>query len=557
MKYLTHIFICVCTILVTFSCSVEIKDNAIYPDAFSDIDTFDQGEHTYGFYTEYDGVMKDEVWNVTEENSIYELSPSVGSLHINGKKNSKVFFVRTNPSPLTIPSWYTRYILSSKGSRTATDLKDETFNPQKLLEISDDEFVPVDYDLARNFVPPKLPLPVNRSAVGEPKDRSDLMREYEEGEQKLFYTDDDKTQEVATLRLKGTYCNIWVVDGYFTEGVATKTQVNNGSLVYLCNQFDKTYPIVRALFGEEQNFILNKDNEKVPVNEKVNIIIYDIKKDLSAGGTVGFFWGKDFYTSDVFKSSNEGKFFYLDAIWFYDSIGLLASTLVHEFQHMISFSTKPGSATWYNEMLSMLCEDALQSHLQLSENRTPRNRLSMFCKGYWLPGLTNWLGENNVLYSYASAYAFGAFLIRNYGGVQLLKEITSTESSNQESINEALRRCNVNKTFEEIFKEYVMAVLLWDIDKENIPSFNKPVNQTVANYQFNLPGINLGNYHIRKENGVEKRGPVLLPAGIESQLDLQPYGFTLHEVGTVGDDGLTLNFSDSYLSEERNYIVVK
>lgn len=556
MRRFFQFFFVICILIFGFSCSVNLEDRFLDWDADTPLGF--SGE-AYTFKpSKYDGSMRHDVWNVSQKKFIYEVHPSVASLRINAPKGSQVFFVRTNPSLLTIPSWYTRYTLSSEGGRFASNLEDRDFNSQKLLETSSDEFIPVDYMPARNFVRPNLPLPEGRSVTEEKENYADLIREYPEGTQKRFYTDDDKTQEMATLRLKGKYCNIWVVDGYFTEGVASNTQVNRASLVYLCNQFDKSYPIVRTLFGEEQNFVLNKKNEHIPISSKVNILIYDIQKDRFAGGTLGFFWGKDFYTSNVLKSSNEGKFFYMDAIWVCKSIGLMASTLVHEFQHMINFSTKLDSATWYNEMLSLLCEDVLHSHLEISEERSPRNRLSQFCKGYWIPGLTNWLGGNDVLYSYAGAYSFGAFLIRNYGGVNLLKEIAATKSSNQESINEALRKCGVNKTFDQVFQEYVIAVLTWDCNDVNKPSFNKMINENVAGYQFDLPSINLGNYNVRSGNGKQTRGPVILSSGVKGQVTLQPYGFSLHEVGTIGEDGqLRIDFSTPYLSGEKNFILVK
>lgn len=561
MKYLVRPLICICILFAFFSCKVDIRDS-IPEDILSDLPSSQElGEYIYDNLPRYDTVLEEATWNVSGENFIYELPPSVGTLHVNAPKNSQVFLVKTNPSLSTIRSWSTRYIRSlgtSISTRTASDSKVDFFDPRELLK-SSDEFFPIDYAPARNFVRPKLPLPPTRSATVV-EDKSDLTREYREGERQLFYTDDSKTQEWATLRLKGQYCNIWVVDKYYTtEGVYGQgTTVNFGSINFLKAKFDSSYPIVQAIFGKEQNFITDRNNKKVPINEKVNIIVYDIGKDGASGGTVGFFWGKDFYTSDIYRDSNEGKFFYVDSYWVRSSIGLSASTLVHEFQHMVHFSTKPSSATWYNEMLSMLCEDALHTHLELTEERSPRSRLSMFCEGYWLSGLTNWLGGNDVLYSYAGAYAFGAFLIRNYGGISLLKEIATNSSVNQESITEALKKLGKDKTFDQVFQEYVTAVLMWDSDDVTRPSFNKGVVENIAGYQFYLPAINLGNYNVRVVEGMQVGGPVLLPAGIEGQEHLQPYGFSLHKVGAIGSNNpLTIKFSIPYSSGGKNFLFVK
>lgn len=538
MKSLKFIIILICTSLFLFSCKGFIEGIS---------------------FSKYEGEIRTEEWTPTEDNPVYELTPSVGTLKINGKSQSEVYFVRLNPSSFFIPRWQTRYVTSSNGQRQAMDSKEEWSSSQQLIP-SLPEFVPVDYAPARDFVPPHLNSPSTRSASIAKKDYSVLQKEAELGDSRYLYTDDANTREWATLKFKGEHCNIWVVDGHYTSEAIYygSTQVNTPSLIYLATQFDKAYPIVHTLFGQEQDYILGWNGERISINEKVNIVIYDIKKDTSGGGTVGFFWGKDFYTSDVLSHSNEGKFFYLDAYWVCNFIEITSSTLVHEFQHMINHSSKPGSSIWFNEMLSLLCEEALQKKLQIADSNNPRSRLSQFCEGYWKGGLTTWGSGDDVMYSYARSYAFGAFLLRNYGGIQLLQNIALNPYVNETAIEEGLRASGINKNFEQVFTEFVLSLILSD-ENTNSLSLNRSVNQTINEYEFSLPAIDLNNYYVRRlSSGKIESGPLLFDAGIRGQLDLAPYGFSFHKVGLTKEDGsLTLNFSEVYLTGEKGYILVK
>ena len=61
---------------------------------------------------------------------------------------------------------------------------------------------------------------------------------------------------------------------------------------------------------------------------------------------------------------------------------------------------------------------------------------------YYYAGFTNWREGEDVLASYACAYAFGAYLVRNFGGIELFHQTLINEYVNEESVTQALKACN-------------------------------------------------------------------------------------------------------------------
>ena len=154
----------------------------------------------------------------------------------------------------------------------------------------------------------------------------------------------------------------------------------------------------------------------------INIVIYDIGNDFAkatSGTIVGYFNSKDYYAPGIANYSNSGKYLYLDSYFTSCIPAMTYSTLAHEFQHMINWNMKHiqkglKASTWYNEMLSMLFEDMMQKSLGIKDSYTPKNRLATFENYYRYSGLE--YNNSATLVSYASVYAFGAWLVREFGG---------------------------------------------------------------------------------------------------------------------------------------------
>lgn len=216
----------------------------------------------------------------------------------------------------------------------------------------------------------------------------------------------------------------------------------------------------------------------VPCNEKIIILVSDLFGDAvenQQNGTVGYFYQGDVYNTTYFKNTygsslntNECEMFYIDAAFLYNNQDTVYSTLVHEFNHMINYviktvnyKTKTNAwqipETWYTEMLSMTTEDMFQSYLKIKDENSPKGRLPNFNFNYnygfkrWDYSESNWDDNQKQLYNsimYANTYAFGAYLVRNFGGIELLKEMAQNDYVDETSITMALRKCNPNYTYE-------------------------------------------------------------------------------------------------------------
>ncbi|MBQ4330555.1 MAG: hypothetical protein IJC31_01825 [Spirochaetaceae bacterium] len=473
--------------------------------------------------------------------------------------------------------------------------------------ISADGIIRRDYVPARDFVPPVLGAAggAGRSAVeglsavvAEPM-KSVTSSNLAVGETKELWVDLPKsgvgtyeskfvgttyyTKRPATLQAQGDNCYIWVLDSYFDDSSASGSKISSEEANALAKKFDELCPLVREVFGTESDKMIDIDglvsiSSGSDTGTKVNIVVYDIEGDYKAGqesGTLGYFWAKDYYTAAAAAESGDatigltncGKYFYVDSYFLNEAPEMLYSTLAHEFQHMINFGQKTMrsmetaqteaqvlvSQTWSNEMMSMVCEDMVQEYLGVQDKDSPIARLPWLCQYYYLSGLTDWLGGNSVQVSYAGAYAFGAYLARNYGGKELIKEIATNGYVDQEAITQALKSIGEKETFESVFEKYAQALVLDNAPPAaNAPSFNRSV-----------PGIGEGKrmkaidiFKVQYQD--EELYPILLDTNANSRVDLRPYGFTLHSIGYIDSAGdIQLTFSSPVEDKEKVYILVQ
>lgn len=397
------------------------------------------------------------------------------------------------------------------------------------------------------------------------------------------------TKRSATLRAAGKYCYIWVVDGYYStdSGAVSGAAVTEEQIKTLMEKFDGMYPLIREIFGKEAEVMVDGDSI-VPIDKvsdtgsKVNIVVYDINGDYASsqqGGVFGYFWAKDYYTpktatssaTDVIKLSNSGKYFYIDSYFTqnFNWAPSMYSTLAHEFQHMINFGVKtltpaayngnnnpPSSATWYTEMMSMLCEDMMQQYLGCGDTASPKSRLSQFCTYYTSSGITEW-NDNAQLASYAVAYTFGAYLARNYGGAELIQKAAQNGSVDEASITEALKAMGYDETFDSAYIKFAQALVLNNADKQDTATLNKNAKTyQFSVYTYPMTAIDLWSYNT--VNDAKVSGPVLYSAKKDGQLAVRPYGFTLHQIGYTQNAGsVSLTFSSPVSQTEQIYLLVQ
>jgi hypothetical protein len=363
------------------------------------------------------------------------------------------------------------------------------------------------------------------------------------------HTDGSMSWYTITARLVAItrYMYIWIDENRLDDGslvdddnLVTMSQVQKLGEVFDGSDDlswkDGIFHLATNVFGYENGGGPEGDGG-VDADQHISILIYDIDSDeVVDSGVVGYFWAKDLYSDSSLPPgwrSNRAEMFYIDA-HFLDSLpGFTESTLAHEFQHMINFNGKfleKGIvvSTWYNEMLSMLCEDLVTSYLNLADptEDSPRSRLTRFNSGYYLSGVSDWLSGSDVLYSYAGAYTFGAFLARNYGGAPFISRMSNNSLPDIASINEAMNYMGSGDTFSNAFYDFGQTLLLGDGTYPGIKTFSS-LDSTVDTTGYTLAGFDLDNIEQKFNPAIS--GPFLFNP--EDQATLRPYGITLHSFG--------------------------
>ncbi|WP_407426872.1 hypothetical protein [Treponema sp.] len=401
-------------------------------------------------------------------NQVFKIDANTAGISISTNENlagKSIYYAVVNTSSTKVEKEYARYVTEKTNSDRS--VVEETYEPEFDDDDEDihnaplhDYFFPEFETSSSRSVSSKAVAPVEKLTLKEGTTKKTL---YVRGRS-------DYTLKTATLYAFNDICNIWILDGdAFITGEKRKFELSES----YAKKFAEIYPLIRTVFGEESDSIytstrgaresMNKISE---TGTKVNIVLYDIGADASQGNTIGLFSSMDYYKNGLTFSntkvnrSNEGKYFYIDSYFAVTRYDYSLSTLAHEFQHMINFSVKAMNGlscdSNLNEMLSMLCEDMMQSYLGISDEYSPRNRIKTFIKKYYLTGIRNY--DASVV-AYANAYIFGVWLTREFGGAPLVKEMMSNKASNNDCIAKAVNTLSgKNMSFDEIFSQFVNAV---------------------------------------------------------------------------------------------------
>ncbi|MDR1785428.1 MAG: hypothetical protein LBR23_03040 [Spirochaetaceae bacterium] len=458
--------------------------------------------------------------------------------------NETLYLVRVNPSSTTVPHAYTG--TTASGSQAAYMQGSRSVFQQNLGAEEDAPVIrPHRASQEFNANPPRF------AEIQDGRSRSVLGENHgyaacAVGDTGQFWVENSAkvmVQKNATLKVRSTWAKIWVADDNFDDA----SNVNDDNKITalqaddLAEKFDLIYPIETAFFGTEMrkasaNTPNPADVKGIDGDDRIQILVYDIDDDYpsnQSGGTFGYFWGKDEYTQAQLDSggasaykSNEAEIFYLDAHFLDKYPETMYSTLVHEFQHMIHFNRKTlrlgrNSETWYNEMLSMLAEDMISPLIEVGADNSghPINMRIPTFNVYYICGLTSWLSGNAAVYSYSVAYAFGAYLARNYGGAAFVKDMFDNDEVNQASITAALAGQSVDPrvdSFEDALLRFPEALL------NNTTSgitFNKTVN-----YSMNVPTVGSTNYNFAAFNIYDNNYKV--SDGVFNALDISKGSYT-------------------------------
>jgi hypothetical protein len=267
-------------------------------------------------------------------------------------------------------------------------------------------------------------------------------------------------------------------------------------------------------------------------------------------GLGGYFWQKDWFSQAELDrtayppplKTNYAEIFYLNSVYL-DKLdpSFMYSTLAHEFQHMINFNLKRirqglTSPTWYDEMLSMLTEDVIDPFIGIpatDAGHPIRQRMPSFLATYNDYGLEEWVNGSAAVYP--KNYAFGAYLVRNYGGPLLLQKMLANNSVGIASISAALGEITPGMNFQHALDRYGEA-LVYNGTAPDVISFNHDVTQTVNGKSYTFAGFNIWNM-------TRNPGPGKGPKSYAASDDVKGYSVQLQLLATnqSGDFSVTLN----------------
>ncbi|MBR4449729.1 MAG: hypothetical protein IKS30_05965 [Treponema sp.] len=539
-----------------------------------------------------------KTWDYSSDNNIFEIGPEVASVTINNysaAKGKTIYLVQANKSNTEIPASNLRTVQATS-SVAATPVRAATADDA--LEISEFEYK------YRHFVPPADVSSIEKvTGAARAVSRTTLTAATQitrtVGTTKNIYVDsnsamDQYTPKAATLRAVGTHCNVWIVDQYYNE-TAGGNKANTEIAQKFATKFDEIYPYITEVFGSESHQLVTTSQSLIDMSKYsdtgtiINIVLYDIGVDYSQnqnGGVLGYFYAKDYYytggekysgSNAILNYTNQGKYFYVDSGFAVSAFDTVVSTLAHEFQHMVNFGQKnikyikykTVPDTWYNEMLSMLCEDMMQKKLGIDDADSPKARLQQFNANYYASGINEWRDGDYSVLSYSVAYAFGGWLCRQYGGAALVKAIMSNAYVDDESIVAAVNsiKGTTSYTWDDLFEQFLLC-----ITGSSTYTMNQDAAQTLTcnGYKYPMTAIDLWDSNWGLKNIEDKYkgseyiyekydflGPILLSYG--AGITLRPaYGFLLHGLGVATNASTkTITFNTTGSQNLTMYLIIQ
>lgn len=371
-------------------------------------------------------------------------------------------------------------------------------------------------------------------------------------------------EETATRMYSGKKCNVFFVK---TENCPiTKEHLSsyklNGRTVDLFEVFgklfdEKIFPNITDILGAYKYPTTYENVISCP--EKINIVISDLFYDYSdtsetKSGTYGYFWA-----GDMFKDyENQDSIIHLDSFFISENPESVYSTLAHEFNHMLntinkSFVHKKEFSTWYTEMLSALADAMFENYLSENlkdDDSIVNSRIPFFNTWYnlgfstWRSGTTDYFPSGDVLISYGNVFAFGNFIAKNYGGFKLIKEIAENEYVDEESIVQAVRKCNPERsgiTFKDILKDFSCVQITNYTSNGSFPTLEKEVAYE-KNRSICLKSIDNSKY---RKNYNHNKTSGLYAISNNTPVVLGQYGFLLYGY-SVGGGSVTATIDKNY-----------
>ena len=291
------------------------------------------------------------------------------------------------------------------------------------------------------------------------------------GSERQFWAsdlDDNPYRTEAVVVAVGDHCKIWVEKGINIDLSKIQGALNECEKIYnmMVTNYSAPGPIrdpdTKKIVG---NNILEAANNLVNSDGKLSIFILDIPRDDDLGYyTAGYFWPGDLFSKSVYPNSNECDVVYLNAVCLdekstlYDP-SLLYTTLAHEMQHLMNFTTSYFLRTVYDtngsmadfDMMDLWIDEGLAASAEwVYSGKHNQERLDRFSDGVGAIAYGNnffvW-GEDpdNLLDEYATVYIFFQWLrlqTKSGGlgaGAGIYKEIITSKYYDHNAVVEAVK----------------------------------------------------------------------------------------------------------------------
>jgi len=253
---------------------------------------------------------------------------------------------------------------------------------------------------------------------------------YEMGRRDVFWVADlvdVKMYEVEAELLFVSEHAYW----YFQVGY----EPPEGALPTAAQVFEEAiYPAVTKAFGNEWSPGVDNDTHMTILHSPLR-------------GVEGYYSASDEYPKEVYPFSNEREIFYMNTSSFVGSPSYLG-TLAHELQHAVHWAGDPTEETWINEGLSEVAKGLAEYGLSFVDYFTQSPNTS----------LTDWpSGSASTLPHYGAASLFMEYLAQHYGGHDGLNKLVSQQEDGLEGITSYLRTQGYEATFQEVFRDWLIA----------------------------------------------------------------------------------------------------
>lgn len=277
----------------------------------------------------------------------------------------------------------------------------------------------------------------------------------------------------ATKRLEGNKAHYYVEDDYYNLLSPFGRTNLLSDIQSLSDAFDKQiYNSVTLVFGLPWTPGIDGDT-------KITVVLTQTQKRIG-----GYFREQDEYLLSEVSDSNEREMVYLN-VALIDQFKI-KEFLAHEFQHLINFNQKTRikniyEEIWLNELLSEVAVTVSDLHTSQFIGTSLENRVNTFLSTP-SDSLLDWKNEPE---DYGVVSMFGNYLYDHFGA-ELFTKIIQSEKVGIDAINDALNKVGANKNFEDVYRNWTIAVLL-----------NNCSVVPVDTYCYKNPNLNYDNLHIK------------------------------------------------------------